>query len=294
MTPLEGVTESQLPPLADALNRMYDQDLPPRSVAITFDDGTYDFYKQAYPLLKAFGFPATVYQSTYYSDYPRPVFNLICGYMLWKRGGILPGRGRELGLDVLMDLRTDASQRVVVDALLLKAQKEGLNGQQKDELARRLANFLGIDYDEILSKRILHLMNAQEIAELAAAGVDFQLHTHRHRTPDDTRLFQKEIQDNRESLQRITGSVAVHFCYPSGVYKQEFLPWLQAENVVSATTCDVGFASSRDSKLLLPRYVDTSYRTGLEFESWVTGVGHLVRRRRTINHARNAGGGPFR
>ena len=51
-------------PLDEALTRLRSRDLPPRSVAITVDDGTYDFYKQAYPLLKKYDFPVTVYQTT--------------------------------------------------------------------------------------------------------------------------------------------------------------------------------------------------------------------------------------
>src|ERR1700757_587658 len=62
-------------PLGEGLQRLQSGTLPPRSVAITFDDGTHDFYRQAYPLLKRYQFPATVYQTTYYMDYQRPVFN---------------------------------------------------------------------------------------------------------------------------------------------------------------------------------------------------------------------------
>ena len=36
-----------------------------------------DFFRLGYPLLRRFGFPVTVYQTTYYSDRQIPVFNLI-------------------------------------------------------------------------------------------------------------------------------------------------------------------------------------------------------------------------
>jgi len=267
-------------PLGEALQRLYSRDLPPQSIAITFDDGAYDFYKQAYPLIKTFGFPVTVYQTTYYSNFSRPLFHMICSYMLWKHSGVVSGQRSELGVDVPTDLRTEAARRVVVEALLSKAQKENLNGQQKDELARRLAKLLGIDYDELLAKRILQLMNGREMAQLAGEGVDFQLHTHRHRTPNDAASFRKEIVENRESLQKMTGSYGVHFCYPSGVYKAPFLGWLEKENVISATTCDPGLATSATHRLLLPRFVDTSSCSALDFESWAVGIRDLMPRRK--------------
>ena len=266
--------------LGEALKLLRAKELPPRSVAITFDDGTYDFFSLGYPLLRRFEFPVTVYQTTYYSDRQIPVFNLICSYLLWKRRGHLLGQGAELGLKPPLDLRSEANRHAIVETLVDNCARDGLDSWQKNEVAGRLAKLLDIDYAEVVSKRILQLMNAQEIAQLAREGVDFQLHTHRHRMPKDKFLFQKELRDNRESLRKAVPGELVHFCYPSGVHSREFLPWLAEENVISATTCDVGLADAHANPLLLPRIVETNGRTVLEFESWLTGVGDLLAVRR--------------
>jgi peptidoglycan/xylan/chitin deacetylase (PgdA/CDA1 family) len=263
-------------PLGEGLARLRSSDLPPRSVAITFDDGTYDFYKQAYPLLRKYSFPVTVYQTTYYTDYQVPIFNLTCSYMLWKRRGEQVDGARELGLSQPMDLGSELGRHRIVRGLIELSERENLTGRQKNEIARRLAGILRIDYDSLAEKRILQLMNAQEVSEVGKGGVDVQLHTHRHRTPDDEASFRREITENRERIQSLTGLPARHFCYPSGVYRKEFFGWLAKENVISATTCDAGLVDRRTNPLLLPRFVDTSGRTQVEFESWLSGVGSLL------------------
>jgi peptidoglycan/xylan/chitin deacetylase (PgdA/CDA1 family) len=267
-------------PLGEALTRLQAMDLPPRSVAITFDDGTFDFYKQAYPLLKQHGFPVTVYQTTYYTDHQLPVFNLIISYMLWQRREVQSIDLRAIGLAESMDLRKEPGRHLVVRGLLDLSERENLSGQQKDEIAGRLAAILGIDYAQLTAKRLLQLMNAHELTEVAAGGVDVQLHTHRHRTPKIEEPFRREISENRERIRALTGRVATHFCYPSGVYEKEFGPWLNQEKVVSATTCDAGLVSRKTNPYFIPRAIDTSGRPQVEFESWVCGVGELIALRR--------------
>jgi len=267
-------------PLGEALARLHSRDLPPRSVAITFDDGTYDFYKQAYPLLRKYDVPVTVYQTTYYADHEMPVFNLICSYMLWKRRDGQLVETREFGLSEPVDLGTEAGRHRVVRGLIDLSARENLNGQQKNELAGRLAANLGLDYAQFAAERILQLMNAQELAEVGRNGIDLQLHSHRHRTPDEEAAFRREIAENRDRIRALTGREAIHFCYPSGVYRKEFAGWLEKEAVVSATTCDVGLVDRRDNPYLLPRFVDASGRSQLEFESWLSGVGSLLALRR--------------
>lgn len=263
-------------PLRDSVERLKANDMPPRSVVLTFDDGTYDFYKIVSPLLKEFGFPATVYQTTHYCTRRQPVFPIICSYLLWK------GRDREIppipSLGIAQAVRlSDFSQReFALREIQDFAGREGLSTDDKNVLACQLAQNLGLDYQEILRKRILQLMTPEEVSELAAAGVSFELHTHRHRVPRNRELFIKEIQDNRGALAAMTGTTPAHFCYPSGDYDRVFLPWLREQGIVSATTCVPGLTSSSDEPLLLPRFIDTTGQTELEFESWLTGVGALI------------------
>jgi peptidoglycan/xylan/chitin deacetylase (PgdA/CDA1 family) len=263
-------------PLAEALERLYRKDLPPCSVAITFDDGTYDFYRQAYPRLRDFGFPVTVYLTTYYSDLQLPVFLLVCSYMLWKARdkGVLDLK--ELGVSRPVTLASPQERQNALDQLMCWADDQNLTGTQKNAVAARLAERLQIDYQELVSKRIVQIMNAQEVNQLAKEGVDFQLHSHRHRTSLNEALFRKEIRENREYISRTITGVRKHFCYPSGAYRPEFVEWLAAEDIVSATTCDTGLATMESNPLLLPRFVDTTGRSDLEFESWVNGIGHFI------------------
>jgi peptidoglycan/xylan/chitin deacetylase (PgdA/CDA1 family) len=267
-------------PLSEALERLYRRDLPPRSVAITFDDGAYDFARQAYPRLKERGFPATVYLTSYYAEAQRPVFNLICSYMIWKARHHGTVDLREFGGPQAAALGP-ATRQNAADQIVEWAARQNMSGEQKNQVAARLATCLGIDYEALQAARILQIMNRQEVKELTEAGVDFQLHTHRHRTPSDEGLFRQEIRENRAWISNATAAPANHFCYPSGVYRTEFLPWLSAEKVISATTCDTGFATAECNPLLLPRLVDTTGRTDLEFESWICGVSQILSRKRS-------------
>lgn len=273
-------TDCSVLPLGEALQRLRATTLPPRSVAITFDDGTHDFYRQARPLLLQYRFPATVYLTTYYTSFELPVFSLICSYMLWKRRGTVIEDGAEIGLNGSLDLRTEPLRHNIVLRLVDIAARENLTVRQQDEVAARLAHLLQIDFDGIKSKRILQLMSPGEVREVAQSGIDVQLHTHRHRTPENEGLFRREIQDNRKRIQEMISKDAVHFCYPSGVYRRSFLTWLEKEGVVSSTTCDVGLVTQQSESLLLPRYIDNQSRAPIDFESWITGVGDLLAVRR--------------
>ena len=97
--------------------------------------------------------------------------------------------------------------------------------------------------------------------------------------PRERHLFVREIADNRNFLAAVGQPSANHFCYPSGAYEECFLPWLSELGVQSATTCDPGLAGPKARMLLLPRLVDSSAVSDVEFEGWLSGMSRLLPRR---------------
>jgi peptidoglycan/xylan/chitin deacetylase (PgdA/CDA1 family) len=267
-------------PLGEAVERLYADDLPDRAVAITFDDGLSDFYRRAFPVIREFDVPVTLYLTTFYSYYQRPVFDLMCSYLLWK------GQGSVLDLKKLtgQDLRTQLGDLDAREAALAQIRAfaigQRLSADEKDSFAASLAAHLEVDYAALLEQRTMHNLTPGEVVKLAAGGIDVQLHTHRHRTTKDRQLFLREIEDNRKSIQEMTDRNPTHFCYPSGVYDLTFLPWLREAGVISATTCESGFASRSSNSLLLPRLLDNATLSPIEFESWLTGVSAALPQRR--------------
>jgi hypothetical protein len=146
-------------------------------------------------------------------------------------------------------------------------------------LAETLACHLKLDYREIRSTKVLNLMTPDQVKEIHAGGISVELHTHRHRTPRDPQLFVREIRENREKIEAITGETPRHFCYPSGVWRPEMLPLLSENGVISATTCAPGLAMRGSSPLLLPRHVDTASQASAEFDGWLSGVSQFLPKR---------------
>lgn len=267
-------------PLREGLARLGAGTLPSRAVAITVDDGTYDFYAVAYPVLKHLGVPATVFVSTYYVVDRRPVFDGACQYLLWKAWAL----GRLDSMDPLDDgapsPRTAADCAEASARVRETAMRERWSAERKHEWLGRFARRLGLDWEDFLRRRLIALMHPEEIGRLDPAIADVQLHTHRHRVPEQRDLFLREISDNRRALSEcgVNPQGLTHFCYPSGVHLPTFLPWLAEAGVTSAVTTLPGLASRRHDPLLLPRFIDAGTTSEAEFEGWTSGLREFIRR----------------
>jgi peptidoglycan/xylan/chitin deacetylase (PgdA/CDA1 family) len=260
-------------PLGDALGAIEAGSLKRPAVALTFDDGWHDFYTSAWPILREFKFPATVYQTTYYTYYNRPVFDTTCSYLLWRGMGRTITDPGHIGLPLTLRLDSMTAVDEAAKQLRYFASESLLSGEEKDHALAVLAEQLGVNFGDILRSRTLHLMNPEEVAEVSRHNVDIELHTHRHKLPMDRTLLLEEIARNRELIRAATGTSPAHFCYPNGAYRPEIPGWLREAGVKSATTCDPGLVSKGVDLMLLPRVTDSNNVSQARFESWLAGVG---------------------
>lgn len=186
--------------------------LPQSAVAVTFDDGFADTYRYAFPILKRYRIPATIFVSTGYVDSQEPFWFELAAYLVYR---VSPG------------------------ALQVHDGRTFPNGESHNERTASLRQLQGILKDlpnfervalidrwtRAFSARIAHdttfhslPISWQQIHDMASCGIEFGSHTVTHpnltRLPDQE-LFQ-ELSESKRSLETHLQRPIESLAYPIG------------------------------------------------------------------------------
>jgi peptidoglycan/xylan/chitin deacetylase (PgdA/CDA1 family) len=263
--------------LDEAVRRMRGGVLGEKEIVITIDDGFYSVASLAAPILREFGFVATIYVTTYYVQRNNPIFRLAMQYIFWKT------RQDSLECNDLMPVMGSMCPVKGVEGdkalwTLIEFGENQLDEEGRLNLAREVAKRLEVDFDELVTSRRLTLMTEAEIADLASRGFDIQLHTHRHRLPAEHDDAKRELDDNKAVLSSLTTRPLTHLCYPSGVWSTDVWPLLASEGIETATTCEPGINYPTTPLLGMRRFLDFQTTPQIVFEAEVNGFSEILRR----------------
>lgn len=257
--------------LDEAVERLRSGTLLPNTTVITIDDGFALTAEESVPILCERSLPATIYVTSYYAEKREPIFELVLQYLLWL------GENERRDLIPMLAERLDVHGNTDVGSLLSIFAR--LELAEKREMCDELAGELSVSPEAIYGPGEFSLMNAEQIARAdQAPEISIQLHTRRHRFPEDVQLATKELIENRRDLEPSVAGPLEHFCYPSGIWNEAHFEVLKSQGIRSATTTDNGLNFSGANPYALTRYLDSEVNTMLEFEAELSGFAHILRK----------------
>ncbi|HXF46700.1 MAG TPA: polysaccharide deacetylase family protein [Burkholderiaceae bacterium] len=236
-------------PLAEAAARLKSGDLPPRAMSITFDDGYADNEEVAAPILRRLGLHATFFVATGFLD----------GGNMWNDRVIEAVRAcnaQRLDLGFLAlgiaSLDSMAARRATIDRILARIKHE--EPAQRQAFVERIEEACGTALQAAL------MMRAEQVARLAASGMDIGAHTVTHPILARLSLAQarEEIESSKAALESIVGRRVALFAYPNGVpqqdYRAEHVELVRTAGFDAAVCTAWGVARPGADPFQLPRF----------------------------------------
>lgn len=254
-------------PLHDAILALAEQRMPPRAVAITFDDGYRSIHDLALPVLKEFNLPATVFVTSGY----------IGEKNMWN----------DRIIEAVQSLPTgelDLSQFGLGSYSLQDMAARKLTAGQLTEASKYLPPRARLDLIEMLERLVgdglAHglMLTREMVANLAREGIEIGGHTITH--PILTRLddaaSRHEIAGGKEQLEAITGKPVRLFAYPNGKVGMDFnerhAQMAKDAGFTAAFTTAPGSVTSKQDPYQLPRgrpWDATPFMFGLRLLRWL-------------------------
>lgn len=255
-------------PLHDALGMLAAERMPPRAVAITFDDGYRSVHDLALPVLREFDLPATVFVTSgclgdgcMWNDVIIEAVRNIDGPVLDLR---------EHGVGVLA-LDGDGARKNAARSLI--AHSKYLPPAARRQLSERLRALAGKQMPSLMLERAM-------VGALHRAGIEVGGHTVSHPilTRIDDRAAAAEIADNKRELETIVGAGLRLFAYPNGKHKHDFderhVGMVKEAGYAAAVTTAPWAATAADDRFAIPRsspWDRTPVRFAARLLRWLSG-----------------------
>lgn len=193
---------------------------PPRnSMVLTFDDGYRDNYSYAFPLLRDFNMPATIFLTSAYIGSEKwlhlnAIYFLISTTKKARISVATPGTGEKLVLELDTNAkREDAKYHLM--RLYKKMESGGREAFIQDLTAALSEN--GAPAPSLTGD--LGMLDWQEVVEMAGSGlIGFGSHTRTHLilSRGDIETVTEELSASKKEIEEKTGVPVRHFCFPNG------------------------------------------------------------------------------
>ncbi|MGE5324950.1 MAG: polysaccharide deacetylase family protein [Actinomycetota bacterium] len=181
-----------------------------QAVAITFDDGYRDLYTHAFPVLRKYGIPATVYltaaaiESGEISWYDR----IFVAAMTTRRNYL------SIGGDKAKTLALSSRESRILAATEIVKTLRGYSNQARVNACRALEQEAELPASEVRDR----MLTWAQIKEMQKAGITFGAHTMTHPVVGQLSKgeHQQELAASRKLLQDRLQTPVEHFAYPFG------------------------------------------------------------------------------
>ena len=180
---------------------------------ITFDDGFYNNYSLAFPVLKALQLPATIFLATrYINSHDTIWFCDLLRMLSQSENDALHWRGKSYLL------KTEEQKQAV--SRLLQAELKTQEADEAQASMQALALALNCDlHYSYQTDSPFYMLTAEAIKEMSDSGlITFGAHSHSHVILSKTSLAhaREEIQTSIRETARLSGKPCVCFAYPNG------------------------------------------------------------------------------
>src|SRR3989442_5837185 len=242
----------EIVPLADLLARWRTGgwDLRARYCAITFDDGWLENYLNAYPILRRYGIPATIFLPTAFIGTSARFWWDELGYVLRRYWLTLRAKQRPAGLAQLSGRYpwlAQLSEQSTQERLHWIVEKfKSVPEHEIREWLEAAQRALSLEFPD---QRIL--MDWKEVEEMSGYGISFGSHscTHRILTRLSTDEVRKELHDSRDCLRERRISYVPVFCYPNGDFNPEVVQEVRRAGYEAAVSGRFGLESGSPDDL---------------------------------------------
>jgi peptidoglycan/xylan/chitin deacetylase (PgdA/CDA1 family) len=225
--------------------------MPPGLAAITIDDGYRDAYQIAYPLLRRYRAPATVFVVTEFVEGRIWLWTDKMRYLTSRADAqelvtAINGESFRLRLG-------DDRSRLVAAERINSALKQ-LDDYAKNEAINLIAAALGVKMPETPTDEFTAI-DWQQAREMDAHGVEIGSHTVTHPilTKIDEQRLHSELKESRVQLESKMKRRIEHFCYPNGNFDQRVRGEVAKSGYSSAVTTVSGLSQTGDDLLSLRR-----------------------------------------